>query len=362
MASLHKTVRDLDRYRRRWEALQRANVSSRAAAAGGAARFRELADFGPNPGDLRMLAHLPAQPDAPPALVVVLHGCTQTAASYDHGTGWSRLAEQNNFALLLPEQSTTNNPNMCFNSFQPGDAARDVGEACSIARMIDRMVVRHGIDRRRVYITGLSAGGAMASVMLATYPELFAGGAILAGLPYGTARNVQEAFESMFNGRVRSTREWGGLVRSASTHRGPWPSISIWHGSADTTVKPVNADELAKQWSNVHGITTASSRMDAGPRCAHRVWENDRGAAMVEQFVVDGMAHGVPIDSRTATAGTIPGPYMLDVGISSTHRIAASWGLIEPSDMPHPDREEHSAQSVTDIIAQTLRSAGLLRR
>ena len=91
--------------------------------------------------------------------------------------------------------------------------------------MIEKSVVDLGIDRRQVFITGLSAGGAMTSNMLACYPEVFAGGAIVAGLPYGAATTVQQAFKSMYQSPSRSAREWADLVRKASSHRGPWPRV-----------------------------------------------------------------------------------------------------------------------------------------
>src|SRR3954469_20894654 len=110
-----------------------------------------------------MLSYVPA--DLPPGapLVVILHGCTQTAAAYDHGTGWSVLADRLGFALLLPEPQRVNNPNSCFTWFAREDSERGRGEPLSIRRMIERMIVDHGLDRRRVYISGLSAGGAMTS-------------------------------------------------------------------------------------------------------------------------------------------------------------------------------------------------------
>src|SRR5690348_1763511 len=163
-----------------------------------------------------MLTYRPKNLGRSPALVVVLHGCTQSAASYDTGAGWSTLAERHGFVLLLPEQPATNNPKTCFNWFLPDDIERNRGEALSIRQMIEKAILAHRIDRSRVFITGLSAGGAMASAMLATYPDVFAAGAIIAGLPYGTAGNVQQAFESMFQGRSRSGKEWGDLVRGAS--------------------------------------------------------------------------------------------------------------------------------------------------
>src|SRR5689334_23050100 len=185
-----------------------------------------------------MLEFVPEDLPAGAPLVVALHGCTQTAGGYDRGTGWSTLAAREGFALLLPEQRQGNNANRCFNWFEPGDTRRDQGEAASIRQMVAHMVERHRLDPQRVFVTGLSAGGAMASVMLATYPEVFAAGAILAGLPYGAAHSMPEAFEAMTTGRPRPARDWAEAVRRASPHRGPWPRVSVWQGEADTTVRP----------------------------------------------------------------------------------------------------------------------------
>src|SRR2546423_15033176 len=113
----------------------------------------------------------------------------------------------------MPERQPANNANGCFNWFNPEDTARDSGEACSIRQMIARMVREHKIDDRRIFVTGLSAGGAMTSVMLATYPEVFAGGAVIAGLPFGVASNVREALNGMFQSHSRPGSERGDLVR-----------------------------------------------------------------------------------------------------------------------------------------------------
>jgi poly(3-hydroxybutyrate) depolymerase len=147
-------------------------------------KLEPLHDFGSNPGALNAYFFVPQTVVPNPALVVVLHGCTQNAAGYDHGSGWSQVAEDNGFILLFPEQRRGNNMNLCFNWFEPGDKRRGAGEPLSICQMTDKMVTRHGIDPTRIFVNGLSAGGAMTSVMLATYPELFAGGAVIAGLPF----------------------------------------------------------------------------------------------------------------------------------------------------------------------------------
>jgi poly(hydroxyalkanoate) depolymerase family esterase len=321
---LGQTISALARYRRHWSTLLQSTGTSRATSRAAApSHLTELTGFGSNPGALRMFTSVPKNLSATPALVVVLHGCTQTAASYDLGAGWSTLAERYGFVLLLPEQTAANNPKTCFNWFLPGDTARDRGEALSIRQMIEKTIGAHDIDRARVFVTGLSAGGAMTSAMLAIYPEVFAAGAIIAGLPYGSAANVQQAFESMFEGRPRPAKQWGDLVRRASPHRGPWPRVSVWHGDRDATVKPMNADAIVQQWSDVHGIDVApvEDRVDGYPR---KVWRRD-GVDLIESYTITGMAHGTPL--ATGTHGGAAGPFMLEAGISSSYHIATFFGL-----------------------------------
>jgi feruloyl esterase len=263
-----------------------------------------------------------------PALVVVLHGCTQTAAGYDLGTGWSTLADRYGFALLLPEQQRSNNPNGCFNWFQLEDNQRNRGEPLSIRQMIEKSVTDHGIDRSRVFVTGLSAGGAMTSIMLACYPEVFAAGAIVAGLPYGAAASVQQAFESMFRSPSRPAHEWGDLVRQASHYRGPWPRVSVWHGNADKTVIPANAQEIIKQWTDVHGVSLSPSMqatIDGYPR---QVWINETGGELIESYTITNMAHGTPLATgEVEGACGVAGPFLLPVGISSSYHIAKFFGI-----------------------------------
>jgi poly(3-hydroxybutyrate) depolymerase len=143
-----------------------------AGGAANATQLRETAQFGDDPGQLRMLSFVPENLGRSAPLVVALHGCTQTAAEYDRGTGWSNLADRYGFAVLLPEQRRGNNPNVCFDWFQPEDIKRGEGEVASIAAMVRNMVAEHGLDPKRVFVTGLSAGGAMTAALLATYPEL----------------------------------------------------------------------------------------------------------------------------------------------------------------------------------------------
>jgi len=333
MPSLQVSLAQLKHLRRKFDCLlaaARAKSSGRrrGASARRMTRLRELTAFGANPGNLRMFVYVPARLPSMPGLVVALHGCTQTADDYDHGTGWSTLADQLGFIVVYPEQQPSNNAKNCFSWFLPGDIQRDRGEALSIREMVGHALVSFGIDRRKVFVTGVSAGGAMASVMLATYPEVFAGGAIVAGLPYGCAASVQEAFEAMFMERSASERELGDSVRAASWHQGPWPRISVWHGTADPIVRASNADNIIRQWRNVHALQAHPAHEEKFARHTRRIWSDASGKALIEAISINGMAHGVPIASAMGGEGCgAAGPFFLDVGISSTHQIANFWGM-----------------------------------
>ena len=325
-----RTTAGIDRLQRQWQELL-----APAATDAAPGRLVEVTDIEPTAGKLRMLTYLPANLPARAPLVVVLHGCVQTAEEYDHGSGWSTLADEHGFALLFPEQTRANHLKCCFNWYELDDTERDRGEALAIRQMIERMLADHDLDRRKVYVTGLSAGGAMTSVMLATYPELFAGGAILAGLPYRSASGAREAIGSMADAHPRTAPEWAELVRAASDHEGPWPRVSVWHGEADTTVTPANAEEIVKQWVELHGLDPAPALEETVDGAARRVWRDARGRDVLEAYLVPGLKHGAPIHPGDGDRqGGVAGPFMLDAGISSTWHIAEFWGLTKPRRKP----------------------------
>jgi len=376
MTSLGQTVAALTRRRRE---------GTRSAS--GRNQRMTAVEVSPNPGGLRMLVHVPdgITPGAP--LVVVLHGCTQTGEVYADGAGWLSLADRFGFVVLAPEQATGNNPNRCFNWFQAEDTARGSGEVASIATMTRRVIDDHGLDSDRVFVTGLSAGGAMTAALLASYPDLFAGGAIIAGLPFGAANTLSEAMGAMMQPKARASAVWGDKVRMASPHQGPWPSISIWHGDTDATVRPASADALIQQWTDVHGLTGAPQKARTPDGRLFDVWLSPTGQPRVENHRIPGMPHGTPIRTGGPDDVGTAGPFLIDIGLSSSLEIALGWGIAQgdprqsseaatitrtpdtpPRTAPKAPSVEARARSrptsddgIKSVIENALRAAGLMR-
>ncbi|MFI1421757.1 alpha/beta hydrolase family esterase [Streptomyces sp. NPDC020731] len=300
-----------------------------AAASAAAASLQEVTGFGGNPGALKMYRYVPDGLPAGRPVVVALHGCTQNAAGYATGTGWTTLADRWGFSVVLPQQQSGNNLSQCFNWFQGADTRRGQGEAASVAQMVDRQLTDVSGDASRVYVTGLSAGGAMTAVMMATYPEKFAAGGVVAGLPYGCAQAAGSPYVCMYVGATQTPGQWGDRVRAARPgHTGPWPALTVLQGTADHTVKPANMTALVEQWTDVHGADRTADVSDTVAGHPHQVFRGPAGDAVVETYSLTGMGHGQPVDpgSGSEQCGTA-GAYFLDVGLCAAHRLGKAWEL-----------------------------------
>ncbi len=317
---------------RTWAGALLAGVLSLPFVSAYAGTVSEVSEFGANPGHLRMFRYRPDTVSVPAPLVVALHGCQQSATDYARQAGWAQQADRWGFLLLLPEQQKANNGQRCFNWFRPESTGRDQGEAGSIRRMIAQMQADNPIDPRRIFVAGLSAGGAMTAVLLADYPELFAGGAIVAGVPYGCASGLTSALRCQLWGRDLEPSEWGDFVRQATAEIEPkpktWPLVSIWQGDSDWVVDPANARELLEQWTTLHGFDPSAGVEEVGKGYSHRIYRDTAGRPAVEIYRISGMGHGQPIDPGPGeTQCGIPADYILPVGICASDRIVRFWGL-----------------------------------
>ncbi len=311
-----------------------------AATSANAATMTAVTSFGDNPGALAMYEYVPDNLPSGRPVVVVLHGCTQMASAMVNA-GWNKLADEHQFAVVYPEQSADNNPVRCFNwAGEYGDTAnleRGKGENESVLSMIDTMIAKHGSDPKRVYIVGFSAGAAFVAVMLATWPERFAAGSIMSGVPYRCATTVNGAYSCQSPGVTKTAAEWGDLVRAAAPAPSSWPRVQIWHGSTDTTVKTMNEDELVKQWTDVFGTDTTPDAMETiGP--AMRKQYKAGSKVVVETYLVSNMGHAVAIGNEgSETCPTTLGAYFSDMKICSTVRAAEFFGLLSPGGDPGTD-------------------------
>jgi poly(3-hydroxybutyrate) depolymerase len=311
-----------------------------------AATLTLVEEFGDNPADIKMYIYVPAHMPAQAPLVVSLHGCTQDAETYSHA-GWIKLAEKWKFYLVFPEQTTANNIYRCWNWYEADNNHRGRGEAESIMEMIAKMKSDYSIDVRRIYVEGLSAGGWMASDLLASWPDVFAGGATIAGGPAFcamTERYYWDYFGWWYNyfgvynsqqcmaGTDKTPAEWGDLVREEGykEFNGHWPVISIWQGSADDTVRKINQQELLDQWTNVQGIDEVPDKQEKlGPNTnvIHNEYQDHAGKALVETWLIPGMTHGTSIAVDAEHSCGEEGDYILNEGICAVRQIAHFWGL-----------------------------------
>jgi poly(hydroxyalkanoate) depolymerase family esterase len=225
-------------------------------------------------------------------LVVMLHGCTQTAADFAAGTRMNQLAERDTFLVAYPEQAGAANQQRCWNWFLPAHQRRDAGEPSLLAGITRQVMGSHQVDPGRVFVAGLSAGGAMAAVLAATYPDLFTAAGIHSGLAYGSARDVASAFAAMRDGPPS-----GGPATAGGT-----VPLIVFQGERDTTVAPANAAALLSPWSG-----SARPEVVSGPGWTRSVYRDGDGHLAAEWWSVQRLGHawsgGSPEGSFTKPAG-----------------------------------------------------------
>lgn len=260
---------------------------------------------------------------AEPPLLVLLHGCTQTAQDFALGTSMDSVAQVLGFAVLYPEQSTLANLNRCWNWFDEINQSRGSGEAAILADMAWDLARRWSLERKGMGIAGLSAGGAMAVILAATYPDRFAFLGVVAGLEYKAATTLYGALAAMALGGPDPELQGRAVCQSwGRAYRLP---LLVFHGDQDTVVNPVNGEQVYLHWLYAHqACGTLSSwgeqkaQVQEGGRTSSVRTASDGSGVVAEFWLVQGMAHRWP-------GGDPAGSYTDPQGPQASWRIAERW-------------------------------------
>ena len=273
--------------------------------------INEVKEFGANPGGLRMFLHIPTGGKlAKSKLLVVLHGCGQSANEISRLTGWNDIADSANIIVVYAEQRYINNMDRCFNWFNEKDIDKGKGESESISQMIRYCEERYPVDSSKIFITGFSAGAAMAVVMLATHPDLFRAGAIFAGGAYKIATDPFAAMKIMSGNIKLSKQELADRVKAQNpAFNGPYPRLIIFQGLQDPLVDPKNADVLVTQWAGLNNADTISSGIMynyKGNRDINRFDHKDqRGKSFATVYSIDHLGHKIAVSDVRKTSKSL---------------------------------------------------------
>jgi len=277
-------------------------------------QFSEHAYTG-SAGSRRYKLFVPSVYDGQPLpLVVMLHGCKQTPDDFATGTRMNILAEERGCFVAYPAQSQNANISKCWNWFKASDQGRDHGEPAIIAGLVRELLLTYGLDQERVYVAGLSAGGAMAVILGKTYPDMFAAVGVHSGLPYGAAHDLPAALAAMHRPGTGDPR--GQRLESAQAWRNSVPTI-IFHGDRDTIVHPINGEQVATETAAVDadeslrespaGVASRAGETAGGYAYTCTTFKDDNERIVVEHWLVHGAAHawfgGDPRGSYTDIQG-----------------------------------------------------------
>ncbi|MBI1761179.1 MAG: PHB depolymerase family esterase [Acidobacteria bacterium] len=265
-------------------------------------------------------------------LLLMLHGCTQTPDDFAAGTRMNELAEQHNFLVAYPEQTPHSNALRCWQWFAPAHQSRGSGEPAQLAALVGQIKASYNVDAARVFVAGLSAGAAMAVILGATCPELFAALGVHSGLEYRAASDVPSALKAQQAGGPDPCAQ--GLAafraRGEGNHK---PRVIVFHGTADATVAPLNATQVIAQWARtracVEGVHEAAG-IELNPASVSRgaveqghsytraytreIYRDHSGHAVLEKWLVQGMKHAW-------SGGSAAGSYTDPLGPSASEAM-----------------------------------------
>jgi poly(hydroxyalkanoate) depolymerase family esterase len=279
------------------------------ASAAGPGRV-EWATYQGAGGTRRYRVYVPAGYDAshPAPLVLMLHGCTQDPDDFARGTRMDAVADEGGVLLVYPEQPAAAQVQKCWTWYDPAQIARGGGEAAVLAGIVGQVEAGHAVDRDRVYVLGISAGGSMAVNLAAAYPETFAGVVAHSGIAYHAALDVPQALAAMQGGGLDAEKLRGAAAEVLA--RGAFPPLLVIHGNADAVVRPANGHALARQWIDARGLVPGpeSAGTAGGLAFQRQAFSDAGGRVWVETLFVDGLGHAWSGGSTEGTYTSAAGP------------------------------------------------------
>ena len=274
--------------------------------------------FSNQAGSRNYKLYVPSQYRGQPLpLVVMLHGCTQSADDFAAGTRMNLHAEEHNCFVVYPEQAASANISKCWNWFRPGDQTRGQGEPALIAGITRQVMSDYSVDEERIYAAGLSAGGAAAAVLAAAYPDLYAAIGVHSGLACGAASDVQSAFAAMRQTQPAARRRSGDNLSGRGKYSRTVPAI-VFHGDQDKTVHPSNGDQVIAQLREALAtdirVTIEDGRVPGGRAYTRTVHHDAAGHSIFEQWVIHGASHAW-------SGGSLAGSYTDPQGPDATKEM-----------------------------------------
>jgi poly(hydroxyalkanoate) depolymerase family esterase len=274
-----------------------------------AASLVEVADFGSNPGGMRMHVYAPDTRPANPAIVVAMHGCGGSGPGFYSGSEFASLADRYGFVVIYPTATQQAGFGNCFDVWSEASKRRGGGsDPVSIMSMVTYAQRTYGGDPQRIFATGSSSGGMATNALLALYPDVFAAGAAFMGVPFNCFANAADfppATSQCTGGAMnRTPQQWGDAVRQAYPgYTGPRPRVQLWHGTNDTLIPYQLLQEAIEQWTNVFGLSQTPTSTDT-PQANwnRRRYADPSGTARVEAYSIQGAGHSLPMSGMAAAA------------------------------------------------------------
>jgi poly(hydroxyalkanoate) depolymerase family esterase len=292
--------------------------------------LKSIKDFGSNPGELKLYIQPAKQANAP--IVVLLHGCNQTASSLLRTSGWDKLAEELDLFLILPEQKRKNNGQRCFNWFKKSDCSLEEGEAASILEMINFCKKECNLSTSKCYIVGFSAGAQMTVNLISMQPQLFESAAVFGAGPYTVVDSPSKAVNVMKGNYTLNDEEFVELVRQKNPGVEHYPNLYIHQGLKDPIVNPTNALLLCKQWGNLKKLTQEITQEDFKRLgfISRKEINDSTGLNKVVLYLYEGVGHTLLIDEGDSISqGGKKGIFSVDKNFWSARQVVADFQLLK---------------------------------